>query len=384
MVTTGMTSDEIRASRVKLGVKGTEVKHIQKKECEEYSCNETATEKCKYCGKSFCAYHLDPELVITAQYVNTIDKSDYERWKKYQDDWHRKDGHPCPAYTTQWNNEHRAKIAMLATSKWGSSSNRNRWTPYVNSSPNYRSIAYTNKKSIKIAIVVILLVVIGLGIAYVFSQGSFSGLLGSPASTPTQSTISFRTNITNSPSNNNSGFVPLQTLIQNASSYLNKTVTTNGLLIQINLSDQVPDSYSLFDKQGESMQVILPISTAFQNRTNYTIMGLVSIYDVKPAQWNGYTSNYQVFYINGSIKTIPTSTQPTSSTISESSENLTFCINRGIFRTSNSRGLNDSQIQQLINYCEYYNYNPGIVNGTNETVICQGVYECQNGGMAIR
>ncbi len=59
--------------------------------------------------------------------------------------------------------------------------------------------------------------------------------------------------------------------------------------------------------------------------------------------------------------------------------NLAFCINRGIFRTSDYRGLNSSQIQQLVIYCEFYNYKPGIVNGTNETAICKGVYLCQLG-----
>ncbi len=66
------------------------------------------------------------------------------------------------------------------------------------------------------------------------------------------------------------------------------------------------------------------------------------------------------------------------STSSSPSGALIFCINRGVFRTSNSRGLNASQVQNLINYCGYHNYNPGVVNGTNYTSICQGVRSCQN------
>lgn len=58
------------------------------------------------------------------------------------------------------------------------------------------------------------------------------------------------------------------------------------------------------------------------------------------------------------------------------SGNLIFCVNRMVFRTSDSRGLNSSQVQELVNYCQYYNYQPGVVNGTNYTPICQGVKSC--------
>ncbi len=88
-----------------------------------------------------------------------------------------------------------------------------------------------------------------------------------------------------------------------------------------------------------------------------------------------------------------TNTQPQSSSIETTTVAINasapfngtfvFCINRGIFRTSNSRGSNQSQIQTLVNYCEYNGYNPGISNGTNYTSICQGVQECQMGGFPI-
>lgn len=81
---------------------------------------------------------------------------------------------------------------------------------------------------------------------------------------------------------------------------------------------------------------------------------------------------------NTSSSTYPVSTQ-TYSTRGSSvnvSSNLVFCINRMVFRTSNSRGLNSSQIQQLVSYCQYYDYNPGVQNNTNYTTICQGVKSC--------
>lgn len=81
-----------------------------------------------------------------------------------------------------------------------------------------------------------------------------------------------------------------------------------------------------------------------------------------------------------SYSNINTSSAPTTIPVNGT---LIFCINRGIFRTSNSRGLNQSQVQTLVNYCEYYGYSPGIVNDTNYTAICHAVNQCQNGGFPI-
>lgn len=88
----------------------------------------------------------------------------------------------------------------------------------------------------------------------------------------------------------------------------------------------------------------------------------------------------QLNAVSGNSSTLTNSSNkvsPSISTGSSISGALVFCINRLVFRTSNSRGLNQSQIQQLITYCAYYDYNPGIINGTDYTSICKGVQECQ-------
>ncbi len=238
-----------------------------------------------------------------------------------------------------------------------------------------------DKNAIKIIIAIIILSVIGLGFAYANNHNIFSELIGSLTSIKAQSNA----NVT-SLSNNSSNIekpenVSIPNLIKNSSLYLNETVTTNGLLIQMNAVDQVPGSYDLFDAQSQAIQVVLPVGVVFKNKTNYTITGIVQLYHVPPAQWNGYTNNYLDYYINGSAPVKPSATTtivtPPSTVSVESSGVLEFCINRMVFRTSDSRGLNESQIQELVNYCEYYGYAPGISNGTNYTVICQGVKSCQ-------
>ena len=239
----------------------------------------------------------------------------------------------------------------------------------------------TGKTALKIIVAIIILSVICLGIAYANNHNVFSELLGGSPSIKTQSNANITSLASNSSNIEKSENVSIPNLIRNSSLYLNETVTTNGLLIQLNSVDQVPGSYDLFDAQSQEIQVILPVGTVFQNKTNYTITGVVQLYHVPPAQWNGYTNTYLDYYINGSATAKPsttTTTVTTPTTVSgESSGVLEFCINRMVFRTSNSRGLNESQIQELVNYCEYYGYAPGISNGTNYTVICQGVESCQ-------
>ena len=162
-----MTDDEIRASRAKLGVEESRIETKSKKECETFSCDETATGECKYCGKSFCRYHLPPVVTTTAWYVQNLDRSDYERWKKYQDDWQRKDGHPCTKYTEHWNSEHYATLARLATAKWegkGSSRNSGSGRGYAGSTnPHYTQRTKTRRKNttaIKVTIVGIIVVLL--------------------------------------------------------------------------------------------------------------------------------------------------------------------------------------------------------------------------------
>ena len=83
--------------------------------------------------------------------------------------------------------------------------------------------------------------------------------------------------------------------------------------------------------------------------------------------------------LNSNISKNSATTQTSSIAQQSNSQmvDVVFCVNRMVFRTSDSRGLNQSQVENLINYCAYYNYNPGVVNGTDYTQICQGVKECR-------
>ncbi|MDE1871199.1 MAG: hypothetical protein KGI06_03085 [Candidatus Micrarchaeota archaeon] len=252
-----------------------------------------------------------------------------------------------------WNVDSRGKCANCGAPQ------------YTYAAPTRGTYKHRSSSAGKIALVVVAIIILAVivVIAYTNNHNNFSGLFGN-------STIN---QLNNGPSASSPEYVSIQRLIENSSSYLNKLITTNGLLVQMNLGDQVPGSYSLFDSQSQAIRVILPQGVVFQNRTNYTITGVVSIYHFPPAQWNGYTNNQYTYYINGSANV-----NSSQSTISGSaSGDLVFCINRLVFRTSNSRGLNESQIQELVNYCEYYGYAPGVVNGTNYTYICQGVKACQ-------
>ncbi|MEM0142693.1 MAG: hypothetical protein QXL94_01870 [Candidatus Parvarchaeum sp.] len=281
MATSKMMDDKAHASKMKPGIKDVEIKHNLDRECDEFSCNARAIGVCKDCGKSFCNYHLSPRMVTTASYIQMMDKSDFEKWKKYYDDWRKEDGHPCVKYTERWNKEHTDKITAitaLATTKWKGSNKGTYNGPkskpiYVNSggTPYINGIKYNhrNKTIIKIVIIIAIIIVF-IGIVYVTSN-NLPGLFGS-----------------------------------------------------LNLSNQ------------------------------------------------------------HSTTLVPINVGPVTILANTNLGNLTFCINRGVFRTSNSRGLNNSQVQELVNYCEFYNYDPGIVNGTNETPICQGVYECQNKEIPIR
>ncbi|MEM4068185.1 MAG: hypothetical protein QXV17_15150 [Candidatus Micrarchaeaceae archaeon] len=96
--------EEIKKSRKKLGI--SEPDKPNKIVCEAYGCSKIATGKCKYCNRYFCSYHLNPTISMSASYVRSLDGSDYEKYKKYNEDWQRKDGHPCVPYTEWWNENH--------------------------------------------------------------------------------------------------------------------------------------------------------------------------------------------------------------------------------------------------------------------------------------
>jgi hypothetical protein len=106
----GMTEEEIKAAREKLGIdnveRGKKHKTIL---CQANQCSKPATQHCKYCNMWFCNYHSEPVIATTAKYVWSLDRSDYEKYKKYNEDWQRKDGHPDVKYTETWNADNERK-----------------------------------------------------------------------------------------------------------------------------------------------------------------------------------------------------------------------------------------------------------------------------------
>jgi len=74
--------------------------------------------QCPYCGEWFCEEHIEPSLVLTfSQYQ--------ELWRKYRDlrdflenEWHKKNGHPCYPYTQQfWRTYEEKKKRLYSISK---------------------------------------------------------------------------------------------------------------------------------------------------------------------------------------------------------------------------------------------------------------------------
>ncbi len=67
-------------------------------------CHKPSEDKCGYCGKRLCSEHL-PALIVTGlSKLRAISRNtDYRKWKKYNEDWRSKGGHPCPEFTGLWN-----------------------------------------------------------------------------------------------------------------------------------------------------------------------------------------------------------------------------------------------------------------------------------------
>lgn len=100
-----MSKEEIEASKKKLGLD--EPKKVEKLGlCQANNCSRSATKTCKYCKISFCEIHSKPRLVISPNYIWSIDKSDVEKFNKYNEDWQAKDGHVCLEYTKWWGENH--------------------------------------------------------------------------------------------------------------------------------------------------------------------------------------------------------------------------------------------------------------------------------------
>ena len=84
--------------------KGATGNNKNKRICASPGCNNYTVITCKYCNRGLCEYHSQPMIVTSLNSIENIDRSkDYIKWKKYNDDWQRKDGHPCVEYTEWWN-----------------------------------------------------------------------------------------------------------------------------------------------------------------------------------------------------------------------------------------------------------------------------------------
>lgn len=112
-----MTEAEIEESRKKLGIAHGKVSSNSSLDemeiCQKNGCNRKAVAKCKYCNKAFCEEHIEPALVISPKEMwglNEVKYSDPEKYEKYNKDWNRDDGHPCPEYTEFWNRQHEIEL----------------------------------------------------------------------------------------------------------------------------------------------------------------------------------------------------------------------------------------------------------------------------------
>lgn len=77
------------------------------KECDKNNCNAEKYYLCKYCHKEFCKNHIKPTIATTRKYIEYINpQKDYEKWRKYNEDWHNINSHPCAKYTQIWNKKH--------------------------------------------------------------------------------------------------------------------------------------------------------------------------------------------------------------------------------------------------------------------------------------
>lgn len=118
----GMTDEEIEESRKKLGIKTDKTKKHKATLCQANQCSKHATDTCKYCERGFCEHHLRASIATTFSYIQSMGGEDYEKQKKYNEDWQRTDGHPCVPYTEKWNEERedRKREGYKETNKlWG-------------------------------------------------------------------------------------------------------------------------------------------------------------------------------------------------------------------------------------------------------------------------
>jgi hypothetical protein len=89
---------------------------VNKTTCNYRLCGVKAgLRRCLHCKGYFCEAHFEPLISTTPYYMwHVLSDKDYDKWKKYNYDWNRKEneGHPCSEYTTWWNDvgRHSEKI----------------------------------------------------------------------------------------------------------------------------------------------------------------------------------------------------------------------------------------------------------------------------------
>ena len=98
-----MSKSDIDKSKKKLGIEDTGSNKSKHNVCQANQCLKPATDTCNYCGREFCEFHSAPKIAASASYIWAMDKSDPEKFKKYNEDWQSQNGHPDIKYTDEWN-----------------------------------------------------------------------------------------------------------------------------------------------------------------------------------------------------------------------------------------------------------------------------------------
>lgn len=136
-----MTKDEIDASKKKLGLDEPE-KPKKLGLCQANGCSKHAKATCKYCNRTYCETHAEPKLSMSAKYVWSMDRSDVEKFNKYNEDWQAKGGHPCVKYTEAWNANREKKKAeehKITNAAYGTFFSRLRANKSYRQNSNYKS-----------------------------------------------------------------------------------------------------------------------------------------------------------------------------------------------------------------------------------------------------
>lgn len=254
-------------------------------ECSRHGCSSKASRVCAYCHKRFCATHISAAIAITFSEMQSLHASvDYVKWKKYNEDWQRTDGHPCPDYTLWWNNEHKkeseARIQPTGRRRGGTIIDRGLPQPLPN--PESPKSSHSSKMPVKAILLAIVLLAIILSIFVYYGNigNRLNGLGNTTISTNRQSNSGLL------PSNNAS-VISVEDLYQNKNYYLGKTVTVQGVLVNESGAFGIP--FSLLETASSDMNVELPLNYSnYQAGSNYRITGVLEVYENNTSNWWEY------------------------------------------------------------------------------------------------